>query len=164
MLNCSKIIQVFLLKCNVLYYVSVIIWQVMFSVRPIFLFRGRFFVHLLWDHQRGLDWSIVLNGSCDITIYAGHASGFCSTFVFFGRMRGVFDGRVKFRLVSHNYLIIIKLQKFLFTYFLLYYNYCDSYCRIHDRFYIDSGHIWFYFGNISHYNYRSATGASWIKI
>lgn len=93
----------FSLGCNII-TVPVIIKEYYmtskFSVWLIFLFRWRFLIHLLWNRQRGLNWSNILDGSCDIAIYARHADGFRSAFMFSRWMCGIFDGRVKFRLVS----------------------------------------------------------------
>lgn len=71
----------------------------MLAVRSVLLFCGRFPVHYLGNHQRGLDWSIVLDIPSNAAVYARHAAGFRSTLVFSDWMRRIFNGRIKSRLV-----------------------------------------------------------------
>lgn len=77
----------------------------MLTVRSILLFCGRFPVHHPRNHQGGLDWPVVLDGPSNVAVHARHAAGFRNTLVFSSWMRGIFNGRTKFRLVFRNYLI-----------------------------------------------------------
>lgn len=77
----------------------------MLTVWPVLLFRGRFPIHYLGNHQGGLDWSIVLDVPSNATVHARYAAGFRNTLVFSGWMRRIFNGRIKSRLVSRIYLI-----------------------------------------------------------
>lgn len=88
-----------------LYTLKNTIWQVMLAVWFVLLFCGRFPIYYPRNHQRSLDWSIILDVSPYAAIYARHAAGFRNTPMFSGWMCRISNGRIKSRLVLWNYLI-----------------------------------------------------------
>lgn len=73
-----------------------------FSVWPVLLLRGRFSIHRLWDYKGSLDRSVVSDGTYNAAIHKEHAVGLHGAPVLPGWMHGIFNGHIKFRLVSQS--------------------------------------------------------------